>query len=117
MKYVKKGFLKALILGLSIIPISSFAANCYLNNAHINEVLQWSDGYIFVVLDGNTNCSCSIKNRLAFHKNDNEKFLISASLTALTTGKTVDVIGEDSRGSCPVHGNTAKLLSLTIKAN
>ncbi len=54
---------------------------------------------------------------MAFHKLENEKFYISAALTALTTGKKVSLVGDDGDGNCPVHGNTAKLKIFYINNN
>ena len=53
---------------------------------------------------------------MAFHKDDEQNFYMSASLAALTTGKSVTLVGEDGDGKCPIHGNTAKLRAFYINA-
>lgn len=98
---------------LFIISQYSMAAVCTLpTNSNIVNLFQWSDGHIFIVFDQNTNCNCPIPNRVAFHKNDDEKFIMSAALAALNSGKKVWIRAEDN--GCVIHGNTAKIISFGI---
>ena len=83
-------------------------------SAKITRMHQYVDGYIFIYFDRSSDCVCKIPNRMAFHKDANEKFFMSAALTALTAGNLVTVTGDDV--NCPVHGNTAKLTQLHILA-
>ncbi len=101
---------------LPLLLLNSFSVNsatCSVNDAKVTSTFQWSDGSIFIIFDKSTDCNCPIKNRLGFHKNDDEKFFISAALTAYTTGKPVTAWAEDV--GCLIHGNTAKLHSLQLK--
>ena len=100
---------------LLIFANSVQATECIVRDAKVTQVHQYKDGHIFIEFDKATDCECQFPLRLAFHKNDDEKFFMSASLTALTSGKRVWAVGEDS--NCPVHGNTAKLTNFYIFAN
>lgn len=71
------------------------------------------DGHIFVNLSQNTDCACPISNRVAFHKDSNEKFLMAVALTALTTQKTVFVRAVEN--NCAIHANTARLIGMGIQ--
>ena len=113
----KLGVKKVLGLGLGVAlslgASSAFAQLCGVDNAKVVSVFQWTDGSIFVEFDRSTGCGCSSDNRLSFHKNSNEKFLMNASLTALATGKKV--MAKGTYGNCPVHGNTSKMVVLQVK--
>lgn len=86
---------------------------CGTSAAKITQVFQWDDGNIFVNLSQPTDCACPIRDRVAFHKDSNEKFLMATALTALTTGKTVFVRAVEN--SCAIHGNTARLIGMGIQ--
>ena len=85
---------------------------CGTSGAKVTQVFQWDDGNIFVVLSQGTDCACSIRDRVAFHKDANEKFLMATALTALTTGKTVFIRAVEN--NCAIHGNTARLVGMGI---
>lgn len=110
-----------IVVCLTLLVITGFfggvarAAICQVTGARVTEVIQWGDGYIFVNLDISTGCSCSTPYRVAFHKNDNEKFMMAQVLLAHTTGKSVLVRAQDNNGgACPIHGNTAKLVAFML---
>ncbi len=109
-------FYKLVLAGMLSVGISSAvnASVCDIDNAEVTSVFQWSDGHIFVVFDKDIGCGCYMKNRVGFHKNDNEKFYMSAALTALTTGNKVRIRADNVDGTCPVHGNTPKLITFQI---
>ena len=94
----------------SVVISSNVFAYCKVEDAIITQVGQYHDGHIFVNFDKQTNCPCSIKHRMALHK-DHEKFMSSMVLTAFTTGKKVRAEGEEA---CSVHGNTAKLVIFDV---
>ena len=96
-------------------PFLSHAAKCSVSGK-VTRVHQYTDGTIFIDISKNSDCECSQKSRMAFHKDDDQKFYVSAALTALTTGKSVTLIGADGGGKCPVHGNTPKLRAFYINA-
>lgn len=109
-KYFARIQLVIMIVALGIITIyseASSAAICTVSNAKVTNIFQWDDGHIFIYFDRDTSCNCSIPNRVAFHKDDNEKFLMSITLTAATSGKPVWIRAEDE--GCVIHGNTARL--------
>ena len=99
----------------SLVSPYLFAKDCVVYDTKITRIHQYTDGNIFVYFDKISDCSCQFPQRMAFHKNDDEKFFVSAALTALTTGKNVSLVGEDT--NCPIHGNTAKMTNLSINAN
>jgi hypothetical protein len=101
----------------ALAPWSARAGTCEVDDAVVTQVFQWDDGSIFVVLDRAIGCGCPQNFRAGFHKNDNEKFYIAAALTALATGKKVYLRGDNVNSTCPVHSNTARLISLTVKNN
>ena len=108
-----KNYLKIAIIFIALFVSShSHAGLCTASGATVERLFQYDDGSIFVVLDKDTNCNCSHTKRVGFHKDDNEKFFMSAGLTALTTGKLVTIRAEDT--GCSIHGNTAKLIGLYI---
>jgi len=115
-----KSFVKNMLLNVSIIVFgvlyssASSAVTCQLpSDAKVTNVFQWDDGHIFIYFDRSTNCNCSIANRVAFHKDDDEKMFMAIALTAVTSGKPVWLRAEDN--GCPIHGNTAKLKTLGVK--
>lgn len=83
-----------LLCGLAMGPLVSSSANAGVctGEGNVIQVFQWDDGNIFVTLNQPTNCQCSLPQRVAFHKDANEKFFMA----------------------CAVHGNTAVLLGLGI---
>lgn len=102
----------------------SLAASCIADNATVKQVFQWNDGSIFIVLDktlliegSSQKCGCSHDYRVGFHKTEDEKFFISAALTALTTGNNVMVRANNGDDVCPVHGNTPKLQAFVLKSS
>lgn len=109
------------------------ASECTVSGAKVTKVQQYKDGHVFVYFDTNTNCDCTISNRLAFKnettvvsqtiesttttiEQNREKLFMSAALAAMTSGKNISATGEDrdSNGNCPIHGNTAELSGMTI---
>ncbi|MCU7806375.1 MAG: hypothetical protein KZQ73_00665 [Candidatus Thiodiazotropha sp. (ex Semelilucina semeliformis)] len=109
---MKTRFLFSLLLMLTLVSIDLSA--CQVSGAKITRVFQWSDGHIFIVVDKQNDCGCSMSYRFAFHKNDGEKFFHSAALTALSGGNLVELRGDSA---CDVHGNTPKLKVLFIDSN
>lgn len=105
------------IIGTLFFSTFSFSKECKVSDAMVTQVHQYKDGTIFINVDKINNCGCPQQYRMAFHKLEDEKFFISAALTALTTGKKVSLVGDDADGNCPVHGNTAKLKSFYINKN
>jgi hypothetical protein len=110
-------FPSLLALALCVaLPSAAHAARCAVDNAKIVNVLQWDDGHIYIELDrAIPGCSCSINSRAAFHKDENQKFFIAAALTAQATNKSVYVGADDVGGTCPIHGNTPRLVALVVK--
>lgn len=100
---------------ISLLPISLYADTCIVRDAKVVRVFQHADGSIFIDFDKPTDCGCPQNSRMAFHKDDDQKFFMSASLTALTAGKSVAASGE--AGACPIHGNTARLVAFYINSN
>ena len=96
---------------------STHASECSVDDAKVTDVFQWNDGSIFIVLDKAVGCGCAEANRAGFHKNDDEKFFISAGLTALVSGKSVKLLADNVNDTCPVHGISAQLTGLVIKSN
>lgn len=109
---MNKLFIFTILLSL---PFTSQAAKCSLSGK-ITRVHQYTDGMIFIDINKSSDCQCPQKSRMAFHKDDEQNFYMSASLAALTTGKSVTLVGEDGDGKCPIHGNTAKLRAFYINA-
>ena len=109
--------MKKLIILLSLIFAGQVQAKHCTIKGKITNMFQYTDGMIFINVDNSGDCACPHKNRMAFHKRDDEKFYMSAALTALTAGKTVTMVGEDGNGTCPVHSNSAKIISFNINAN
>jgi hypothetical protein len=105
-----------LVFAFCIWSSNTYAESCQATGK-VTQVHQYTDGVIFINVDQASTCDCPQKSRFAFHKLDDEKFYISAALTALTTGKRVTLIGEDGNGRCPVHGNSPKLTALYLNAN
>ena len=101
---------KLLISGLLLFA-GTVNAQCSVGDAKIVSILQYRDGHIFVNLDREIGCACPHKRRVAFHKND-EPFIASAALAALTAQKKIYIAAEDT--NCPVHGNTAKILDFEV---
>ncbi|MES9957653.1 MAG: hypothetical protein ABW086_11420 [Sedimenticola sp.] len=90
-----------------------FNANaCSIAGAKVIEVFQWESGNIFIKLDRNSSCPCEFPNRFGFSKKDDEKFFITAALTAMTTGASIYAAGD---AACSVHGNTARLTRFSIR--
>ena len=121
-----KMFQLYLLFFLVLYSGSSSAASCIADNATVKQVFQWNDGSIFIVLDKSLviegsspsqECGCSHDYRVGFHKTDDEKFFISAALTALTTGNKVMVKANNGDGICPVHSNTPKLQVFLLKSS
>ena len=106
-----------LVLLLALLPWTAQADICVVDDAVVTAFFQWEDGSIFVSINKPTGCGCSENFRAAFHKNDNEKVHVAIALTALATGKKVFLRADNINGTCPIHGNTARLLTLLIKNN
>lgn len=103
------------LLAILAIPLGASASTCQVGDAVVTFVTQWEDGYIFIQVDKPLLCGCSVDIRAAFHNTDvNQKFFVNAALMALATGKKVSLRADNINNICPIHGNTAKLLSLTI---
>lgn len=103
------------LLAILAIPLCARASTCEMGDAVVTFVTQWEDGYIFIQVDKPLLCGCSVDIRAAFHNTDpNQKFFVNAALMALATGKKVSIRADNINNICPIHGNTAKLLSLTI---
>jgi hypothetical protein len=90
-------------------------AVCQLNEAQVKGVFQWEDGDIFVELDRPVGCGCAEGSRVAFHKDDGQRLFMAMALTAATSGRTVELRADNVNGTCPVHNNTARLLSLKLR--
>jgi len=119
-----------IIIVLGMLSFESYAVECGVSAAKVTKVHQYHDGSVFVYFDKDSDCDCSIKDRLAFSNDKSSlatttakiiesnkvKFFISASLTALTTGTLVGVRAEDrdENGNCPIHGNTAEAITFVI---
>ncbi|MCU7796538.1 MAG: hypothetical protein KZQ75_05355 [Candidatus Thiodiazotropha sp. (ex Myrtea spinifera)] len=103
-----------LVMVLIMLLVSIDLSACQVSGAQITRIFQWSDGHIFIVVDKQNDCGCSMSNRFAFHKNDDEKFFHSAALAALSGSNPVELRGDPA---CDVHGNTPKLKVLFIDSN
>jgi hypothetical protein len=113
---MKKIHIMFWVVFLAISMSSSVQAGaCQVDGLKVVSVFQWDDGSMFVTFDKSLGCGCSVDTRAGFHKNDDEKFFISAALTALTSGNSVLVRADSVNDTCPIHGNTARLKALVIK--
>lgn len=112
-----KKLLKLIVASLLTLTAGFTQASvCMVDNLSVLRVFQWEDGYIFIEFDKPLGCGCGEPNRAAFHRDDNQKFFVAAALTALAAGKKVMARADNQSGTCPVHGNSAKLVTLMIKA-
>lgn len=99
------------LLTLMFISVKAYAV-CQVTGAKVVQIHQYRDGHIFVDFDKQNDCGCSFGNRMAFHKNDDEKVFVSMILTALTAGNSVKAVSVVE--GCPIHGNTAKLTDFHV---
>ena len=103
------------LLAMLAIPVGASASTCQVGDAVVTFLTQWEDGHIFIQVDKPLLCGCAIDVRAAFHNTDpNQKFFVNAAIMAFATGKKVSLRADNINNTCPIHGNTAKLLSLTV---
>ncbi|WP_038194216.1 hypothetical protein [Vibrio nigripulchritudo] len=107
-----------LFIALMLFSAFAYSKQCSLTGK-ITQMHQYTDGTIFINVDASSSCDCAHKSRMAFHRNENQSFYVSAALTALTAKKTVTLTGEDrnTSGACPIHNNSPLLTALYINAD
>ena len=119
---MKKSSVKKVLglgLGATLLACSalSHAENFQLHEVTVKQVLQWSDGHIFVSFNKQLpETSCSSRSRVGFHRDDpNAEFFKAQALTALATGKPTYIrANTNTDGSCPVHSNSMKLNAMAV---
>jgi hypothetical protein len=113
MKTLARNFIAAALFAYTNIAA---AGVCNVDDALVTGMFQWEDGHVFIEFDRDIGCGCPALSRAAFHKDENQKFHMAAALTAFTTGRRVSIRADNVDGTCPVHGNTPRLLMLRLKS-
>ena len=54
--------------------LAVFSSSAIAEDSKVTRINQHPDGHIFVQFDKSSDCSCEFPVRMAFHKDDDEKF-------------------------------------------
>jgi hypothetical protein len=96
--------------GISM-PVNA-GMDCKIVDAHVVSIFPWSDGAVFINLDGSNDCGCSISTRFAFYPNDQHaKTYLAEAMTAFASNSKVTIFGN---AGCTVHANTASVATIIL---
>lgn len=110
MSVIKTPLMLALLSAATAIPTPANA--CGIVDAHVTSIMPWSDGAVFINLDGANDCGCTISTRFAFYPNDQHaKTYLAEAMMAFASQSKVSVFG---KAGCTVHANTALVETIIL---